>query len=90
MKTNTFYPAYLLPEEVLAIHEALLSAGHEELATRLANKARRLELEKRYAAAVLLADENLFSLDDAPVVSASEGGAYVMVWQWVDQGEIGD
>jgi hypothetical protein len=90
MKTNSFHPAYLLPEEVLAIHEALLSTGHQELASSLANKARRSDLETRYATAVLLDDENVFSMDEAPVVSASECGAYVMVWQWVDQSEVGD
>jgi hypothetical protein len=89
MKTNSFHPAYLLPEEVLAIHEALLSAGHEELATRLANIARRSDLEKRYAAAVPLGDEHVFSPDEAPIVSVSDCGAYVMVWQLVDQSEVG-
>jgi DNA-binding LacI/PurR family transcriptional regulator len=90
MNANPFHTAYLQPEEVLAIHQALLSAGHEEIAGLLANKARRTYVEKRYAAAVQLGDEDSFSLDEAPVVSASESGAYVMVWRWVDQNEISD
>jgi hypothetical protein len=90
MKANTFHTAYLQPEEVLAIHEALLSAGHEEIARLLASKARRTDVEKRYAAAFQLGDEDAFSLDEAPVVSASDSGAHVMVWRWVDQSEIND
>jgi hypothetical protein len=88
MKSIPFQTAYLNPEEVLRIHEALVSAGHEELAGLLASKASRTEWEKQYAAAIQLADENVFSMDDAPIVSASEEGAYVMVWQWVDQSAV--
>lgn len=90
MNANPFHTAYLHPEEVLAIHEALHSVGHEEIARLLASKARRTYVEKRYAAAVQLGDEDAFSLDEAPVVSVSESGAYVMVWRWVDQNEISD
>jgi len=88
MKPIPIHTAYLQAEEVLAIHEALLAAGHEELAGLLACKATRTEWEKRYAAAIQLGDENVFSMDDAPIVSASEEGAYVMVWQWVDQSAV--
>ncbi len=90
MKTIPFHTAYLHPEEVLAVHEALLSAGYEELAGLLASKARRTDVEKRYAAAVQFGDEDAFSLDEAPVVSASDSGAHVMVWRWMDQSEIND
>lgn len=55
MKPIPIYTAYLHPEEVLAIHEALVFAGHEELAGLLAGKANRTEVEKQYAAAIQLA-----------------------------------
>jgi len=73
MKPIPIHTAYLQPEEVPAIHEALLAAGHEELAGLLACKATRTEWEQQYAAAIQLGDENVFSMDDAPIVSASEG-----------------
>ena len=73
---------------MLAIHDALVSAGHEDLAGLLAGQANRTEWEKQYAAAIQLGDENVFSMDDVPIVSASEEGAYVMVWQWVDQSAV--
>lgn len=73
---------------MLAIHDALVSAGHEDLAGLLAGKANRTEWEKQYAAAIQLGDENVFSMDDVPIVSASEEGAYVMVWQWMDQSTV--
>ena len=88
MKTIPFHTAYLHQEEVLAIHDALVFAGHEELAGLLGSKATRTEVEKQYAAAIQLGDENVFSMDDSPIVSASEEGAYVMVWQWMDQSAV--
>jgi hypothetical protein len=88
MKTSEMHSVLLHQEEVIAIHEALVSSGHHQLANLLAKKATRSRMDKRYAAAVPMGDDS-FSIDSDPIVSWSEDGAFVMVWQWVDQSEVG-
>jgi hypothetical protein len=61
----------------------LLSSGHEELANMLATKAQRTRIEFQFIEALPRLDGNVFSVDEQPVVSVSENGAYVMVWHWV-------
>lgn len=34
-------------------------------------------------------EEGTLELDDTTVVSYSEGGAYVLVWRWVEDDELG-
>jgi hypothetical protein len=88
MKTSEMHSVLLHQEEVIAIHEALVSSGHHQLANLLAKKTIRSRMDKRYAAALPMGDDG-FSIDSDPIVSSSEDGAFVMVWQWVDQSEIG-
>jgi hypothetical protein len=88
MKTSEMHSVLLHQEEVIAIHEALVSSGHHQLANLLAKKATRFRMDKRYATAVPMGEDNGFSRDSDPIVSSSEDGAYVMVWQWVDQSEV--
>lgn len=47
-------------------------------------RSQRTDTDRKYANALELREEGTFEMDDAPVVSASENGAFVMVWQWVD------
>ena len=87
MNDTTFLPALLLPSEAESIHAALFSSGHGELAELVKSKAGRTEGARRYSDSVELWDGGTFDIDDEPIVSEGEGGAYVMVWQWVDQCE---
>jgi hypothetical protein len=89
MKTSEMHSVLLHQEEVIAIHEALVKAGFYQLANLLANKATRSEMDQRYAATIPMGEVDGYSRDSNPIVSSSEDGAFVMVWQWVDQSEIG-
>jgi hypothetical protein len=50
----------------------------------MSERAQRTDSDRRYANALELLEEGSFEVDDEPVVSASEDGAFVMVWKWVD------
>ena len=84
------HSALLHQEEVVAIHEALVTAGFDQLANLLANKATRSEMDQRYAATIPMGEVDGYSRDSNPIVSSSEDGAFVMVWQWVDLSEVGN
>lgn len=88
MPQQKFHPVFLSPDDSEAIFLALTKSGHNELAHKIADKARRSKMDRKYAAAVGIWDEGTFDIDDDPVVSQGEGGAFVMVWQWVDKDEI--
>ena len=83
------HSALLHPAEVIAIREALVTAGFDQLANLLANKATRSEMDQRYASTIPLGEVDGYSRDSDAIVSSSEDGAFVMVWRWVDQREIG-
>lgn len=88
MKTSEMHSALLKPAEVIAFHDALVSAGFDRLADLLAEKATRSEMDQRYAAAIPLGEVDGYSRDSDAIVSSSEDGAFVMVWQWVDHSEV--
>jgi hypothetical protein len=81
---NHFAPVILYSEDAKAVHDALISSGHLELANIISERAQRTDSDRRYANALELPEEGTFEMDDTPVVSSSEDGAFVMVWQWVD------
>lgn len=83
-----FSPVLLYSDHAKAVHDALISSGHLELAEIISERAQRTESDRRYANALELLEEWTFEMDDTPVVSSSEDGAFVMVWQWVDKDEI--
>jgi hypothetical protein len=87
MTSQRFSPALLSGNEAEAIHEALLTSGYSELAELISQKTQRTESDRKYAATVRSFEDGVFEMDDAPVVSSSEDGAFVMVWQWVDAAE---
>ncbi|MCX6942315.1 MAG: hypothetical protein NTX09_16560 [Verrucomicrobia bacterium] len=84
-----FSPALLFHKEAKAVHDALAASGHHALASMIASKARRSETDRQFIAALPRLDDSDFDVDDEPVVSASEDGAYVMVWRWVANEEAG-
>ncbi len=84
MSDITFHPAYLSGSEAEKIHRALVESGHTDLADIMSERSQRTDTDRRYANALELLEEGTFEMDDAPVVSSSEDGAFVMVWQWVD------
>lgn len=79
----------LVGAEAKAIHDALMSSGHAALATMIASKGRRSEIDRQFIAALPRFDDSDFDVDDEPVVSASEDGAYVMVWRWIANEDAG-
>jgi hypothetical protein len=81
---SEFHSVFLSPNEAKAAHDALLDAGKHKLASQIREKAKRSEIDQRYADTLDLPDENEFAIDEDPVVSPSDDGAFVMVWQWVD------
>jgi|GEM_PF-2207797 len=89
MNDTIFLPALLLPSEVKSIHEVLIGSGHLELAELVKKKATRSDSDRKYSESIKLWDEGTFDIDDEPIISESEDGAYVMVWQWVDKSDLG-
>lgn len=81
--TNHFSPVILYSDDARAVHDALMSSGHGELAEKIRRKAFRSRLDRMYADLVNVCDENIFEADDEPVISQGPEGAYVMVWHWV-------
>jgi len=79
----------LYGDEVKSIYDALVTSGHEALATMLDSKAQRSPIDRQFIEALPLLDENDFSVDEQPVVSISQDGAYVMVWHWVPNDDAG-
>ena len=84
MSDITFHPAYLSGSEAEKIHRALVKSGHTDLADIMSERSQRTDTDCRDANALELLEEGSFEVDDEPVVSASEDGAFVMVWKWVD------
>ena len=83
-----FAPVILYSEDAKAVHDALLSSGHTDLAEKIRQKANRSRLDKMYAEQVTLGSDDEFDHDDQPVISQGAGGAYVQVWRWVCKEEI--
>ena len=83
MSESEFKPALLLASEAESIHAALLGSENFKLAKLVKDKASRTESDRKYSDSVKLWDEGTFDIDDEPIVSEGEDGAYVMVWQWV-------
>jgi len=88
MSANHFHPVILYSEEAKAVHDALVFCGHSDLALEIAKKSKRSKTDQKYINALRLRDEGTVDVDDDPVVSRGEDGAYVMVWQWIHKEEI--
>lgn len=87
MLPKVFHPVLLYSADTTAVHAALLSSGYYDLAKKIAEKSKRSKTDRKYIDAIKLWDDATFDIDDEPVVSRGEEGAYVMVWQWVDENE---
>lgn len=88
MSENSFHPVVLYCEDLKQIHDALVSSGHNDLAVRIATKAKRTKIDKKYADAIRLWEDGTFDVDDEPVISKGDDCAYVMVWRWLSKNEI--
>jgi len=88
MPNTPFAPVILYSEDAQAVHDALLTSGHSELADLISQKAQRTETDRAYASALELWDDGEFEVDENPIVSSSKDGAFVMVWQWLGSDEI--
>lgn len=88
MSENYFHPVILYSEDTKAIHDALVTSGHSDLALKISKKSKRSKIDLKYMGALRLWDEGRFDVDDEPIVSRGEDGAYVMVWQWIYKEEI--
>jgi len=88
MSDSHFHPIILYSEESKALHDALVSSGYGDLASNIARKAMRSTTDRKYIDALQLWDGETFNVDDQPVVSISEDGAHVMIWQWISRQEL--
>ncbi len=88
MLNTPFAPVILYPEDVQAVHDALLSSGHIALAEKIRRKATRSRLDKMYAEHVTCGSDDEFDHDDEPIISQGATGAYVQVWRWVSKDDI--
>lgn len=88
MFEDHFHSVILYSKDAKAIHDALVSSGHTDLAATIIKKSKRSKSDRKYVDALCLWDEDAFDLDDDPIVSRGEDGAFVMVWQWVYKDEI--
>ena len=82
-------PVLLFESDVQAVHAALVKAGETKLAEMVAEKAKRSEQDLKFIEGIPALDDCDYHVGDCPVVSASEGGAYVLVWRWVTNEEAG-
>ena len=76
-------------DELKSIYDALVASSNESLATMLSAKALRTPVDRQFIEALPQLDENEFAVDEQPVVSISQNGAYVMVWHWVSNETAG-
>ena len=83
MPKNQFESAILYSSEAEEVYKALKKSGHTELATRIREKTRRSKRDRKFIENLGYLSEDEFDVDDCPVVSSSDDGAYVMVWKWV-------
>ena len=84
MKTNNMFGPVLLDGlQAASIHQALVAAGNIELASIISSKAKRTDKEALFVSAARCALDGDLEIDEDPVVSFSEQGAYVMAWHWV-------
>ncbi len=88
MPNTPFAPVILYSEDAQAVHDALLSSGHTDLAQMIRAKANRSRLDKMYAEHVTCGSDDAFDHDDEPIISQGATGAYVQVWRWVYKDEI--
>ena len=88
MSENHFHPVILYSADTKAVHDALFASGYSDLALKIAEKSKRSKTDLKYTGALRLWDEGRFDVDDEPIVSKGEDGAYVMVWQWIYKEEM--
>ena len=89
LTSPALYPVLLSSDESKAVHKALTSSGNHALANMLASKAQRSKTDFKFISAISLLEDSDFEMDDEPVVSASEEGAYVLVWRWISSDDAG-
>lgn len=80
-----FSPMLLDGSQASSIYHALVDTGHMELASLILSKSKLAGRGNKYAAAARIALQGAgeFEIDEIPVVSHSNDGAFVMVWYWV-------
>lgn len=83
-----YYPALLAGDEISQIHDALTASGHHDLASLLERKSSRTPRDRLYSQSLPSFDENDFDVDDDPIVSETDNGAYVMTWRWVAKEDL--
>lgn len=90
MKTSKkLGPVLLDALQVASIHQALIITGNIDLANLIASKAIVSKENERFVSAVRSSLNDDFEMDENPIVSPSEEGAFVMVWRWVGISDVG-
>jgi len=89
MKTSKkLGPVLLDASQVASIHQALIINGNIDLANLIASKAIISKKNERFVSAVRSSLNDDFEMDEDPIVSPSEEGAFVMVWRWVGVSDV--
>jgi len=88
-KPEVFYQVILDSADTEAVFDALAESGHDSLAQKIASCSQRSETDRQFIAGLPDLYENDFAVDDDPIVSPSDIGAYVMVWCWVNNADAG-
>lgn len=83
-----FGPILLDKKQAASIHRVLLATGNTELALLIESKAKLSGKECQFAIAARRALNGELDVDEEPVISQSEDGAFVMAWHWVNSSEI--
>jgi hypothetical protein len=81
-------PVVLDRAQTESIYSALVSAGHTELAALVLSKSSLTGEEEKFATIARMELDGELEVDDEPVVSISEEGAFVMAWYWVDTSDV--
>lgn len=83
MKTRPFH-ARLSESDLEAIHEALVSSGNADLAALFNPKEGLSQEEAEYISRARAYCDHDLEVDEEPLVSIGDDGAWVAAWVWVD------
>lgn len=89
MKTNNnLGPVLLDGKQAACVYDSLVATGNNELASLIFSKSRLSGREQEFASFARLSLAGNLEVDELPVVSISEAGAFVMAWFWVDSSDV--
>ncbi|MCX6866626.1 MAG: hypothetical protein NTV46_10495 [Verrucomicrobia bacterium] len=89
MKSKRKFGRVLLdPAQAVSIHQILIATGNIELAEVISSRGRLSGNENRYVSIAREDLDEMLEIDENPIVSISDDGAYVMIWKWISSSEL--